>query len=129
MRSSGRELVQLQWEGAAGRQPESKLVVQVRERKEGAPGTLGQLGNHPSLARSVPSPVDIQAAVLAHTGSWSAPNVALRYPKYKLPDAALNERLALGVLGQNVCICLARVPGDVADAALPEWLAHWQCEP
>ena len=127
MRSSEKN-VQLRWEGAAGRQPEGKLLVQVRELKAAGQGLLGQLENHPSLARSLPDPVDIQASVLRHTGSWSGSSVSLRYSRYELPEAAVNDRLALAVIGQEVCICIARVPGSVAEAALDDWLARWTCD-
>jgi hypothetical protein len=127
MRSSGKD-VQLRWEGSAGRQPETKLVVQVQKLEVAGQGVLGQLENHPSLAHSMPDPVDLKASVLHHTGAWSGASVALRYPKYKLPDAAAHDRLALAVIGQQVCICLAHVPSGLANAALDDWLAQWNCD-
>jgi len=127
MRSSGKH-VQLRWEGAAGRQPEGKLLVQVQELKAAGQGLLGQLENHPSLARSIPEPVDINASVLRYTGSWSGSSVSLRYSRYELPDGAVNDRFALALIGQEVCICLARVPSSVAEAALDDWLAQWTCD-
>jgi hypothetical protein len=100
----------------------------VQELKAAGQGLLGQLENHPSLAGSVPEPVDIKATVLRHTGSGSASSVSLRFSKYELPDAAVNDRLALALIGQEVCICLARVPSGVPESALDDWLAKWTCE-
>jgi hypothetical protein len=120
--------IELQWEGAAGRKPDGKLLVQVQDLKAAGQGVLSQLRNHPSLAHSMPEPVDLRASVLHHTGAWSGSSVALRYPKYMLPDANANDRLALAVIGEKVCICLARVPSSVAETALEDWLAQWTCE-
>jgi hypothetical protein len=127
MRWSSKD-VQLQWEGAAGRQPDGKLLVEVEDLKAAGKGTLAQLRNHPSLAQSMPDPVDLRASVLRHTGVWSGSGVSLRYPQYLLPDATTHDRLALAVIGEKVCVCLARVPSAVPESALEAWLAQWKCD-
>src|ERR1051325_4027940 len=79
MRSSNKTVLKLHWEAPAGREPSQKLVVRVDEMREPDKGMLGYIENHPSMAHSMPSPVEIQGTVVHRPADWSAPTITLRY--------------------------------------------------
>ena len=124
---SDKDILQLQWEAPAGRQPDDKIVVRVDELEAADKGVLGSVENHPSLAHSMPNPIEIRGTVL-HPRAWIASLVKLKYPKYKMKDAKLNDRVALALVKKVTCICAGRVPEDVTEAGLSDWLEHWTCK-
>lgn len=126
-RSSEKNLVVLQWEAPVGRAPQAKIAVRVDELKEGDKGVLGPIENHPSMAHSIPSPVEIHATVTHRPADFAGVAVTLKYPKYKLADARVGDRLALAIVARTTCICAARIPTDVKDPDVEPWLARWTC--
>jgi hypothetical protein len=127
IRSSEKNLVVLQWEAPVGRAPQAKIVVRVDELKEGDKGVLGSIENHPSMAHSIPNPIEIHGPVTHRPADFGGGAVSLKYPKYKLPDARVADRLALAIVGKSTCICVARLPVEVKDADVEPWLARWTC--
>jgi hypothetical protein len=128
IRSSEKNLMVLQWEAPVGRTPQAKIVVHVDELKEGDKGVLGPIENHPSMAHSIPNPIEIHGTVTHRPADFAGGSVTLKYPKYKLADARVADRLALAIVGKTTCICVARVPVDVKDADVDPWLARWTCQ-
>lgn len=98
-----------QWEAPAGRQLSQKLVVRVDQMREGDKGILGSIENHPSMAHALPNPVVLQGTVAQQPSGWTATAIRLRYPKHKMKDVKVKDRVALGVVQKDVCICTARV--------------------
>src|SRR5262249_16236769 len=104
-----------------------KIIVRIDELKEADKGLLGSVENHPSLAHSIPDPIDMTATVISHSADWSAASVKLRYPKHKMKDAKVKDRVALGLFAKDKCICMTEVASDVAEAELAMWLDKWTC--
>jgi hypothetical protein len=127
MWSSDKKVLQLQWEAPAGRQPEHKIVVHVDEMQVSDKGLFGPIENHPSMAHSMPNPIEITGSVIQHAADWSAARVKLKYPQYKMKEAKVQDRLALAIVAKDTCICMTRVPDDVADTSLTDWLQQWAC--
>lgn len=127
MRSTQKSVLQLQWEAPAGRQPRQKIIMVIDELEAAGKGLLGSIENHPSLAHSMPNPMQMRGPVIRHPADWTADQVTLRYPNYKMKDAKVKDRIALAIVPNNVCICIAPVPADVAEPQLNGWLEQWSC--
>ena len=61
--------------GACGRTPQDKIVVRVDELIEPDRAVLGPIDNHPSMAHSMPNPIDIRGTVLHRSPGWAADRV------------------------------------------------------
>lgn len=127
MNSSGQNLIELHWEGAAGRQPSRKLVVTITDVHDEGTGFLSAFKNHPSMANSMPDPVALSGSVDRYLGEWSASAVRLVLPKYKLPDVKAPQKVAMGLTAGDVCICVTAVPSNVSADGLADWLQQWEC--
>lgn len=127
MQRSGKGIAELEWESAAGRQPTEKIVVRVDTVEPADKGVLGSVSNHPSVARSMPSPMVLSGKVVVHGATFTASAAAVQYPKYELASVAPKDRVAMGLVAGSTCICLQRIPDEIGEQSLAAWLAAWRC--
>ena len=118
------EPANLQWEWPADRRPDRFLAVQLSDfHKEGG-GWFG-IRRSPSLANSLPDARILEGKVL--NGPLTGHAVRLRAPGGELPKLARGDRAAFGMVDDKTCICVLRVPANVAAPQLDEWLAQQSC--
>lgn len=115
--------IELNWEWPNGRQPDHKIAIKVDKLEKYSAGFFG-LKKSASIATSQPDPMTLKGKVVAGSASLLGKQVQLVLPKVELRGAGEQDVIALGILDQQVAICLQAVPSaDAADA----WLAQWQC--
>lgn len=117
--------VELQWEWPADRSPKHRVAATVT-----ALGPTKQgVAKSPSIARQLPDPMLLEGKVTAGHDPWSGHSFKLVVPKVELADIAVGDTVALGVVDDAVCICIAPIPREYLDAQLQKWLADWKCTP
>jgi len=52
---------------------------------------------------------------------------SLILPKLELGSISSNDKIGLGIVNKNICICISRVPDDVNNNKIEEWLSSWDC--
>ncbi len=117
--------LELRWEWPADRKPEHRIAATVASL---APAHEG-VKMSPSIAAHVPDPMLLEATVEAGRADWAGRGLTLRLPKLELARIAVGDRVALGLVGDGVCICIAAVPAGQDPAQLEKWLDDWTCTP
>lgn len=127
--SVNRKPVELHWQWAEGRQPTQRVVMRLDHVAPWDGGPLG-VGKSPSMPTGFLDPIEIRGSVLAHGPGWNTSGVTLVLPAEELQDAHVGDRVALAILegDYNLCICVAKVPGERDGASLAAWLAGWKCQ-
>ena len=113
-----------QWQWPAGRAATEKIAVTVQEVRKERRGLFG-LNRAASIGTNFPDPMVVEGQVVAGPAHLVSRTVRLRLPKAELGQAASNSVMALGILEDDIVICVASVPEDTADASA--WLADWSC--
>ena len=116
--------LKLEFEWPNGREPGHRLAVQVESVKPYKSGWFG-LKNSPSISK-LPDPIEVTAKVLAGNPSLLGETIELVMPKLMLEGLSAGDRMAVGVLDQKVCICVASIKAETKD--LDQWLNQWQCD-
>ena len=115
----------LMWEWPANRKPDARLAVRLDLLEEQGGGLFG-IGKSPSIAENLPEPTRLAGEVLASNGNKPpAHSIELVVPRREIPGIARTDRVALGVVQSKTCICIEKIPADVAN--LDAWLAQWSC--
>ncbi|KAA5605235.1 hypothetical protein F1188_11730 [Roseospira marina] len=126
MSLSSSKTLSLTWEWAADRAPTGRLLMEVtRIRKEG--GGLFGLRKTPSLIDTMPEGHVVTGVVLQGDADVGRP-VSLRMPGFEIPDIAAGDRVGLGLIGDETCICMVPVPADLAEEQIEGWLGSFACE-
>jgi hypothetical protein len=113
-------VVDLTWQGAAGRTPHSFLVLRIDSVSRDRGGLFG-IRNSPSLADSFPDPTVIEA-------SGPDGRRRLRGPGAELPSGlARGDRVAVGLIDAGHFLCLLVPPTSLPDDAVAAWAATQTC--
>ncbi len=126
MSESTSEPVSLTWEWPADRVPDRRLLVHVEDISAESGGLFG-VRQSPSMAAALPDPVVVTATVVAGPEDWTGRRIALRLPRPELAGVAPGDHAGIGVLGENVGICIAKAPATADREAMTQWLADWPC--
>ena len=114
----------LTWEWPAGRKPDARIAARVAQLEEKGPGLFG-IGRSPSIAGNLPDPIRLVLELLTKSDVFKTPSIELTVPQKEIPGIERSDRIALGLVQSKTCICIAKIPSDVAN--LDEWLSHWSC--
>jgi len=110
--------LELRWEWPAARQPEIKLVVEIGSVKKAGQGLFG-VKKSPSIAGSLPDPMQLMGEVASGPTHLVGKSIQAVLPEVELGGAGKGDFLAMGVLGESICICAKKV--DSASADLDDW--------
>lgn len=121
--------VVLSWQSPVGRTAAFRVAAKVSKIGKPSVGFLGLLRS-PSIAgpASLPDPIELSAAVVSAPADFGAEAVELTAPRAYLPALSAGDHVALGILANAVCVCIEKIPPDVAtqgDAAIEHWIADW----
>lgn len=118
----------LTWEWADGRKPERFLVVRVHKVAKDRGGPLG-VGKSPSMAAALPDATNLEGSLIHGADGRSDATVALTLPGVEASSVSTGDRVALGIVSGDVCICVARAPRDLPDTGLAAWVGTIVCKP
>lgn len=118
------EAASLNWQWPDNRQPQTRVALKVTSVEAESRGFLG-IKRSPSLARSFPEPVVVTGIALK--GDAAGTVFRLRLPKKEVPDVNSGDRIGIGIVDGDTCICVRKVPAGIADANLAEWLERFDC--
>ena len=122
--TSAADMKTLKWEWPDKRKPDSFLVVALTGvSKEG--GGLFGIRRSPSLADTLPDARILEGRIATRPPGGDL--VRLRAPGAEIPELHTADRVAFGLVGDRVCICVLRVPPELTDSELPKWLAEQPC--
>ncbi|MEI2743426.1 MAG: hypothetical protein V9G63_13530 [Candidatus Competibacter sp.] len=125
MSQSRETALNLKWEWPGDRTPDYRILVRVDRLAQPDQGLFGWKKS-PSLASALPDPIELTGTVIAGQQDWLGKTITLSLPKLELASAGEGDRVAMGVLIQNVCICIAKAPDPLPGDA-ERWLASWRC--
>lgn len=110
----------LKWEWPAERQPELKLVMAIADASPAGKGWFG-IKRSPSLVEGIPDPVELKGTVIKGDSSLLQKSITLTLPRLEAGALGKGDVAAIGVLDNNVCICIRKL------ASADEDLSGWQC--
>ncbi len=116
----------LSWEWPADRVPDHRLLIHVEDIHDEQGGMFG-IRQSPSLAAALPDPVVVTATVVAGPEAWAGQRLTLRLPRLELGGVTPGDHAGLGVLGDEVAICIAPAPADADRDGQIRWLDSWAC--
>ncbi len=97
----------LRWEWPAERQAQIKLMMTVEKTKAADQGLFG-IKKSPSLAGSLPDPVEVTGVITKGDATLINKSVRLVLPKMELGETGAGDNLLLGVINNNICICIKK---------------------
>ncbi|KAB2934433.1 MAG: hypothetical protein F9K25_04530 [Candidatus Contendobacter sp.] len=127
MSQSNEVVLDFKWEWPGGRAPDYRILVRVDRLSKPGQGLFGWKKS-PSLAATLPDPIDLHGVVVAGHSGWNGKKLALSLPKVELSDAGEGDTVAMGVLSQGVCICIEKAPNNLQEGDMERWLASWTCK-
>lgn len=110
----------LKWEWPAERQPTFKLVVAVSDVSEASSGWFG-IKKSPSLVNGLPDPVTLKGTIVSDDAGLRNKTVTITLPKLEAGAISKHNFAAIGVLENDVCICIRKLQSADED------LSDWQC--
>lgn len=119
--------VNLAWEWPGDSKPDARMVVRVDNLTAQRDGGPFGLRRSPSIAASLPEPVELSGTVISGESDWAGRAISLVLPSAEIAGVRSDDRVALGVLGAGTCICVEKLPREIADHRLRSWLAAWDC--
>jgi hypothetical protein len=114
------------WEWPADRTPEIRLLAKVAKLEKQKEGFLG-INRSPSIAANLPDAQVLTGLIVDGHRELANRKFSLVLPKVEAADIAANDYVALGIIGSDICICIAKVPAGGSQAQQMEWVANWQC--
>ncbi len=127
MSQSNEIALDFKWEWPGGRTPDHRIMVRVDRLSKPNQGLFGWKKS-PSLADTLPDPIDLHGTILAGHSGWSGKKLMLSLPKVELAGAGEGDKVAMGVLSQGICICIEKAPDHLRESDLEQWLTSWTCK-
>lgn len=121
-----KDVVVLKWEWPAGRAPDARIAIRVDDVAAEGSGWFGTKRS-PSIAGNLPDPYRVRGDAIGVDPAWTGKQLEIVLPRAELPEVRPGERLAMGLVSGQVCICVAVVPDDVKESELDPWLAGFPC--
>ncbi len=115
--------LELRWEWPAERSPTHKIAANVTSL---APAKQG-VAESPSIAAQLPDPMLLRGSVTTGRDDWKGRSFHLRVPQLELADIGVGDAVALGLVDDDVCICIAPMPGGHDETQTLKWLHGWNC--
>lgn len=109
------------WEWPADRKSEIRLLAKVSKLEKHSEGFFG-INRSPSIAANLPD-----AQVMTGRLVDGDQKFTLILPKAEVANISANDYVALGILGNDICICIAKAPDGGNQAKQMEWLKNWEC--
>ena len=114
----------LQWEYPAGRAADRFLLVRLDKVEKEGSGFLG-IQRSPSMAGAMDDARLWTATVV--DGELAGHHLHIRVPGLDVPDAATGDRVALGLVGGTICICVRKPPQHLDEAQARAWSSNQTC--
>lgn len=116
--------IDIEWEWPAGRQLESKMLINVTQMSKASKGFLG-MGASPSLANALPDATIVIGSVMSGSEQLIGKTISIRLPGVEAKKLKLGEPAAVALIGSSVCICVAAKPADTGEVSA--WFNGWNC--
>jgi hypothetical protein len=116
--------IEIKWEWPAGRQIETKLLINIKKISKASTGFFG-IGASPSLANALPDATDVVASVIFGQENLIGKTISMRMPGVEANKLKVGEPAAVALVSNNICICVSAAPRDTHD--LEDWFQKWSC--
>jgi hypothetical protein len=126
MSQSNAGLSHYQWEWPADRKPHNRILVKINKLEKQGEGIFG-VKNSPSIASNLPDAMVLEGIVVQSDTKMAEQSLVLTFPKIEIPDIAIGDKIALGIVENDVCICAEKLPASVEASQEAEWLSNWNC--
>ena len=121
---STKDTATLSWEWPADRSPEKAVLATVtRITMQDA----NAIGNSPSMTAHLPEPMLLDAKAISGAFHEGTP-LSLRLPKMELGEVSAGDMVAIGLVEEDICICIEKAPVNLDEQALAQWFSNWSCQ-
>lgn len=117
--------IEIQWEWLAGRQIETKLLVEVKKISKASTGFFG-IGASPSLANALSDATNVVATVVSGQENLNGKTISMRIPGVEANKLKAGHLGAVALISNNICVCVSATPTDKYE--LEKWLSKWSCQ-
>ncbi|WP_288053585.1 hypothetical protein [Methylobacter sp.] len=119
--------LEIKWEWPAGRQMETKLLINIKKISKASKGLFG-IGASPSMANALPDATDVSASIESGQENLVGRELSIRIPGMEAQKLKVGEHAAIGLVeGNTIGICVSAAP--TADKQeLANWFNQWRCE-
>jgi len=118
------QIIEVKWEWPAGRQMETKILINVKKISKASRGFFG-IGASPSLADAIPEATDVVATVIAGQENLIGKTISMRVPGVEANKLKVGEPAAVALVNSNISICVSAAPTDKGE--LDNWFNKWSC--
>lgn len=124
--SNGDTQVIYKWEWPADRRPDIRLLAKVT-KLEKQKESLFSTNKSPSIASNLPDAHVLTGNIIDGYEKLANQSFVLVLPRIEVADISVNDHVALGIVNNAICICIAKVPASENRVKQMEWLANWKC--
>lgn len=122
----------LVWQWPAGRQPDHKLLLNIRDIKRERTGLFNFFKNVESAADYLPEAMVLLGTVAAGRVGLLGAEVSIRLPRIELGGVAAGDHVGVGIIDEdkgdrNICICIKSAPDGLGSKELKDWLQSMEC--
>jgi len=118
------QIIEVKWEWPAGRQMETKILINVKKISKASTGFFG-IGASPSLADAIPEATDVIATVIAGQENLIGKTISMRVPGVEADKLKVGGPAAVALVENTISICVSAVPPDKGE--LDNWFNKWNC--
>ena len=124
--SNGDTQKNYKWEWPANRTPEIRLLAKITKLEKQKESLFGT-NKSPSIAGNLPDAQVLTGNIIDGREKLADQTFTLVLPKVEAANISVNDYVALGIIDNDICICIAKVPSSESRAKQMEWMANWKC--
>lgn len=124
--SSGDTQKLYKWQWPANRMPDIRLLAKVSKFEKQKESLLGT-NKSPSIAANLPDAYVLTGTIVEGSAVSANQVFILTLPRIEAANISVDDYVALGIINNDICICIAKVPDSDSRAKKMEWLANWDC--
>lgn len=115
-----------QWEWPADRKPTKRVLIKINKIEKQGEGIFG-VKKSPSIASNLPDAMVLEGSIIKSDTQISEQSIVLTFPKIEIPEINVGDKVALGLVDNEVCICADKLPDSIEESQEAEWLSNWNC--
>lgn len=118
------QIIKITWEWPAGRQLETKLLINIDKISKASTGFFG-IRASPSMADAIPDATEVVATVISGQEDLVGKIISMRIPGVEAKKLKVGEPAAIALVDNNISICVSAAPPNKHE--LENWFSTWNC--